>query len=368
MTNLPDRAAIRAHLAALYATADDGSLAVWHAQSKATAWVPVADLDLAAATIARIGTVGNAYLGVGLHPEPLGRNRRGDATGVCAIPGLFVEIDVAGPGHKAANLTPDTTAVGALVREAVPVPPTYVLHSGGGIHAYWLFREVWHFANADEHRQASRMLRALQWLLIAEGRRRGWQIDNTSDLSRVLRPAGTVNRKPGLPERPVRVLVADGPRYAIEDLERILPLDDALFPDRPPRPTDRVPARAPAAHWSRVVAGCGYMRHCQEDAAVLSEPEWHSALTIVGRCVGGADVAHRISAPYPDYDPDETSRKFAYAEERDNPVRCDTVRRQRGGEPWCSRCPWWGRISSPIQLGYARGYRFEGPGKGTGHA
>lgn len=362
-----DRAAIRHHLDMLYGTADAGWLAVWHHPSKATTWHRATDPDGAAAAIAAAGATGNVYAGVGLHPAPVARGR-GEASGVSVLPGLFVDVDIAGDGHKTGALPPDLNAAKRLIAAALPgMLPTYVVDTGHGLHCYWLLHECWELATDADRAHAQRLNRALQWLVIREGRRHGWAIDNTSDLARVLRPAGTVNRKPGLPERPVVVMRDHGQRFGIEDLEARLPLDDDLFPTRTAAPVDRPPSRAAAAHWSRITAQCGYLKHCADDAAVLSEPEWHAAMTVVARCVDGAAIAHRISAPYPAYDPAETDRKHAYAEGRDNPIRCATVRHERGGEPWCSRCPHWGQITSPIQLGYARGFVFapQTRGKGT---
>jgi hypothetical protein len=174
----------------------------------------------------------------------------------------------------------------------------------------------------------------------------------------VLRLAGTINRKPGLPERSVRVLQAVRRRYSIADLEAILPLDDPAFPrqHRHDHASHAGPARAPAALWSRITAQCAYLRHCEADAARLSEPEWHAAMTILGRCYNGKAVAHRISRPYPGYDVDETDGKFTAALSADAPLGCDTIRADRGGERWCSACPLRGRIRSPIDLSYVPGY------------
>lgn len=365
-----DLEAIRDHLTSVYGAADGGFLPIWQSATKLTQWVPVDDLDTAAATIARIGQTGNVYCGVGLHPVDRGPEQRGSADGVSALPGLYAEIDIGSDGHADGNRPPDVPAVAELVRAAVAALPSYVVHSGGGLHLYWLFHEPWQLEGPDDRRRAARMNKALQWLLIREARKRGWTVDNTSDLARVLRPAGTVNRKPGLPERPVRALRDTGRRYAIDELEHVLPLEDHLFDDRPERVRDGRPPRKAAASWARIVAECGFMRHCQDDAARLSEPEWHAQMTVVARCVDGPALAHKLSAPYPEYDPVETTRKHDIAAERDNPIRCQTVRDERGGEPWCARCPHWGRIASPIVLGYPRGYAFARPaqrGQGTGN-
>lgn len=354
----PDYDAILGHLSTLYGAADEGYLALWSNPSRHTEWVSVEELERAAAYAAQLAQREDVYCGVALHPAPLGPYARGLAGDVIGIPGLWAEIDIAGDGHKAASLPLDIRSVQDLVRSAVALPPSYVVASGGGVHVYWLFKEVWRFDDAGERQHASRLNRALQWLLIDKGRKRGWHIDSTSDLSRVLRPAGTLNRKID-PERPVRVLHASAGRYSVEDLERVLPLDDPAFPRHAPRdPNTPKSTRAPAALWGRITAQCAYMRHSEVDAATLSEPEWHAAMTMIGRCHNGAAIAHRVSAPYPGYDQHETDRKYAFSLAADAPMRCETIRYHRGGEPWCSKCSHWGKIASPIQLGYVPGYRY----------
>jgi hypothetical protein len=354
----PDPEAICAHFEALYATAERGYLALWHLPSKRTTWVTITHTEAVIATIKRLSRDGNLYHGIGLHPTPLGEHARGTAAGVCAIPGLWLDLDIAGPGHKATNRPPDASAAWRLVRAAVPLPPSYIVGSGGGLHCYWLLHEVWSFEGEDERRYAARLARLLQWLVVAEARKHGWITDSLGDLSRVLRFAGTINRKAGVPERPVRVLQDVRQRYSIEDLEGVLPLDDPAFRERERSHEPRGPSRTPAALWGRISRQCAYLSHCEHDASWLSEPEWHAAMTIIGRCYNGEVIAHRVSAPYPGYSHDETQGKFAYALARDNPMRCSTIRSERGGEPWCHDCPFWGRISSPIQLGYAPGYHY----------
>src|SRR5688572_1438742 len=57
----------------------------------------------------------------------------------------------------------------------------------------------------------------------------------------------------------------------------------------------------PPARIEPILAGCGWLRHCRDDAATLPEPEWYGMLSIVGRCDGGEQLAHEFNAPYPTY-------------------------------------------------------------------
>jgi hypothetical protein len=120
---------------------------------------------------------------------------------------------------------------------------------------------------------------------------------------------------------------------------------------RPADAGDRDEERRPDLR--RILAGCGYLRHCRDSAATLPEPDWHAMITVVAQCRDGERWAHELSAPYPDYDPDETRKKYDHARREDKPLRCRTIRDVRSGEGFCSLCPSWGEITSPIELGYA---------------
>jgi putative DNA primase/helicase len=366
---VPNPADVRRYFETLFGGAESGYLPLWHLPTKQTTWIPVTNADAAVEACKDLGHSGNLYVGVGLHPAPLGIHSRGAASGVCGIPGFWLDFDVAGPGHRATNLPP-ASAAQRLILGAVPLPPSYVISSGGGLHCYWLLREFWHFADEDDRCHAVSLAGALQSLVIAAAQTRGWTVDHTSNLTQVLRPAGTINRKPRLPDRPVRVLQDVRRRYSIEDLEAVLPLDNPDFlhiSDRPYVPRSG-PARVPAALWSRIAAQCAFMAHCEADAASLSEPEWHAMMSILGCCHNGEAIAHRVSAPYPGYEASETDRKYAYAHSTNAPMRCETIRAYRSGEPWCSGCPHWGGIPSPIVLGYVPGYVYLRPDATPGRA
>lgn len=77
------------------------------------------------------------FFGVGLRRSNLGRWRRGGRHDLLALPALFVDVDRDGP----------ETLV--LLRDVRP-PPSAIVHSGGGYHAYWyLDRPTQAFAEAQ---------------------------------------------------------------------------------------------------------------------------------------------------------------------------------------------------------------------------
>src|SRR5215207_2495015 len=95
-------------------------------------------------------------------------------------------------------------------------------------------------------------------------------------------------------------------RYLLEEIEDVLPDDEPAGRDVPPK-EQGCPAFDP------IFEGCAFMRHVVADAATLSEPEWHSGMSIVALCEHGEALAHKISAPYPRYNREETQKKYERA-------------------------------------------------------
>ncbi len=69
-----------------------------------------------------------AYFAVGLRQPGLTRWKRGGATELVALPAFYTDIDL-----------PTDTALTQLRRASLQ--PSVIVHSGGGIHAYWLLDE-----------------------------------------------------------------------------------------------------------------------------------------------------------------------------------------------------------------------------------
>ena len=126
--------------------------------------------------------------------KPAGKSR-GGAENTCALPGFWVEIDYGSTGHASDSLCPDLTAALTLVAQ-YPRKPTMVVHSGGGVHAYWRFTEPLALKDAAGREQARAMTDRFQgFFRRPKVNPHGYKIDSTADLARVLRVPGTNNYK-----------------------------------------------------------------------------------------------------------------------------------------------------------------------------
>lgn len=213
----------REFLAELWTDEPGGHIQLWEIATKRSAYIPrpsVIGDTLDGAT--------DIYTGVGLAPEPLGPHVRAKADQVVGIAGLWLDIDIDGPGRKSDGVPDEMAAV--WLAEAI-LPATLLVDSGYGIHAWHLFGDgPWLFDTAQARKRAGDM--AWQWYALhrayCEGR--GWTLGGTHDLARLLRIPGTMNGKHGR-SVPVRV-IATGPRHNRRVLARLCA--EAGIPEPPP--------------------------------------------------------------------------------------------------------------------------------------
>ena len=180
---------------------DNAYLLLW--KKKKSKWFK--DLEEAAKYINKDKE--DIYYGVGLSPKDYGINKRCKANEIIGIPGLYVDIDI-GKGSK--NYPPTTKDAKSLV-EGHQFEPSMIVDSGYGLHVYWLFKEFWKFESDIERTYAASLSKRINYLINQKATSNGWEIDNVSDLSRILRPVGSLNckKKP----KPVSIMLNNGPRF-----------------------------------------------------------------------------------------------------------------------------------------------------------
>lgn len=175
-------------------------------------WIEAGDWDEASDLADRRAQTADIWFGVGLRRERL-TSGRGRAADVTTIPGLWVDVDVAGPGHKTDQpLPPDIDAARELVA-SFPLAPSAIVNTGGGLHAWWLFPQP----VAVDRLDGLLNRWGTMWHDLAD--QHGWTVDSVFDLARVMRLPGTQNRKIE-PARPVTLEHVDqGSRYKLEYLD-----------------------------------------------------------------------------------------------------------------------------------------------------
>lgn len=314
---------------------------------------PVSDLPGAATYAMEQGQREDVYFAPGLQGvEPVGR-ARGEARTVGALPGFWLDLDVAGGAHAKEAAQLPTMEQAKLLLENAPWQPTITVQTGGGFHAYWLLREPWVLDTPELNQAAQLASRNVHRYFIDAGRAMNVHIDNTSPINQVLRPPGTLNHKYPSPFKVVVQDVDVTRRYTVEEIKAGLPAQAVstdhsatviYLPGTLPMEDD-----FPPANLELIEQHCPYMAHCKADAATLIETEWFAQATIVARCQDGEQLFHGRSAPHPGYNPNEAQAKLDQARKY-GPRTCVSIRRDLGFTG-CDSCPYRDHVKSPIRLG-----------------
>lgn len=211
---------------------------------RAFKFAPAGDVDEVVAAVRRLEQShpqGNTHLGVAVYDRrKIQQGKRGGADAVTAMPALVLDIDTADGAHRGEHL-PSRNDAHRLIREA-DFRCGLLVNSGGGFHAYYLLDEPLRgsFVNGSANK-------ALLTRWSAYWERAGQTFDCSVDVAvsadpaRLLRPAGTHNRKEPTAPRAVTIDYS-----AADQLVRGADLDEKL-PQIAPAPTRKPrPGTAPA--------------------------------------------------------------------------------------------------------------------------
>ena len=284
-----------------------------------------------------------------------GKRSRKHAIALLVVP---VDIDVAPDDDKKySNLS---EAIAALLRCCIHlgIPrPSFLVRSGGGVHAYWL---------------SDRPLTVAEWQPFADAlkaalRNAGLKFDAgvTGDAARVLRVPGTFNWKKDKP-RPVRLLQSSfcsraaydfavvfkkilgespGGRLRVADAFEhlpVTPLGDGIGFDKTLLPVEPI------------LAECGWLRHVHDTGGIdQSEPLWRDALRVCLFLEKGESLIHEFSKEHEGYDYDATEAKFDRARQDQQAKdlgwpQCQTICDH--GSEHCKTCPHLAEGKSPLNL------------------
>lgn len=228
--------------------------------------------------------------------------KRGSAADSLALPGLWADIDIAGPGHKHHTcpdglcpdagdpkheenripLPPDEETARKIVQVAGLPPASLWIHSGGGLYPWWVLDRPF-VINTPEALEQMKTLSATWQKCLAYGA----SVLNlhygsgVGDLSRILRLPGSVNRKEGL-ARPCRIIEQEGCSYSIDELRDALVAAVGRMPEPEPAPASPVVHRQRVAGetspgddfeartpWGEILGPHGWREHSRRGATVF---------------------------------------------------------------------------------------------------
>ncbi|MGD9679402.1 MAG: hypothetical protein AB7V16_13760, partial [Vulcanibacillus sp.] len=338
-------------------TASGGYCVLWTKSDKKSYFIDVNNKDGIIQTVEELKPTHDCYFAVGLQ-RVIPESGRGKSDSVCAIPGLWCDLDIAGDGHKKKGLIPSFQHAMDFVYGS-PLQPSMIVFTGGGVHCYWLFNKPWVFNNDNERQCASELSKRFQQSLIMKADNKGWNMDNTSDLTRLLRVAGTYNFKTVSPEK-VYILEKNDNRYTQDDFQIFMTPQPEGSSTQIYQPDDVpvLPSFSQEIHLeektdsdsnnrlvvNELINRCAFLKHCKDDPATLPEPEWHKMICLLSREYGGAAIVHELSKPYPKYTKAETDQYILKALSNSNtPITCDAVKQTWNCNQNCN-------VTSPVHL------------------
>lgn len=340
---------IQKYLEHTYGPEPVGKLICWTRQDKVTRAFDLAEsgsIQKAAEYAASSAAHTDVYFAIGLQKTAPARGKRGDEQGVVALPGLWADIDIQGAAHAAVNL-PETEEEALSLIETFGLPPSVIVRSGHGLQVHWRFKELYIIDSEADRKSLKELSVRFQTLLRQAAERRGWTIDITADLCRLLRVPGTFNWKVEGDIRPVTAEYSTH-GYTLDDFQERtegveITAAETLIPSN---------RNFPPAKLNLILETCPWMAHCRDAAATLPEPEWYRMLTVVARCEDAEKWAHELSQGYPKYSRPETDRKLKHASSEEvAPVTCAYVQSGLGGDRFCGECLFRGNVNSPITIG-----------------
>lgn len=226
----------------------------------------------------------------------------------------------------------------------VPSHAVVVISSGNGLHFYIrLHTPIVDKNYFSENRVHYKAICALLNRTLAEAGLPGELDASVFDPRRIMRLPGTINRKEGKPERPCRLLQGKLTPVAFDILLAsgipTVKKDEAVSP--------ALMKRFKKVDNGAILTGCEFLKHAQENANSISEPEWYAALSITTRMENGREVSHMLSKGHRGYRFEETERKIEQALKASPPRKCTSI-----DSLWskCSTCPNFQKVESPISL------------------
>lgn len=265
---------------------------------------------------------------------------------------FFLDIDC-GEKWPLKNQKEGCKALAEFVAETGLPMPT-VVNSGNGLYAHWVLQ------SAIPSSQWRTVAKVLKQVVATYSPAIGGDTSRTSDSASVLRPPGTINRKPGRPEKSV-CIIHEAPEVDFLSFVKILgraakkkKVDVTKL--AAPKPVEDINAdflirqESIPSDPAKVADRCaqlGAMRQCRGD---VTEPLWYCCLGLLAFCEGGDTAAQEWSSGHSDYAFGKTESKMQqWLDSGVGPTTCSKFGEVNPNG--CLGCPNNGQIKSPIVLG-----------------
>lgn len=271
----------------------------------------------------------------------------GDTRKAVAAVGLrafFFDLDAHGDG-KGYDTVEEAKDAAVQACEQLGLPRPVIVDTGGGAQAFILVKAP--VPAADWTRIARSLKAALTHIGVKQDPTR------TADAASIMRLPGSFNHKRGRASS-IDMERSGWKRSELDVIEKALAKygSSVKLATSNGKPTRLKPARY-ARHnkdASLIVSRCAQLAFFKETGSE-TEPHWFGACSVLATCMDGEALFHEWSSVYPRYKPEEAQAKFAAALETDAPHTCAKF---NDCNDLCEGCPYFGKITSPAELGVLR--------------
>ena len=236
-------------------------------------------------------------------------------------------------------------ALGKFVKE-LSLPKPMIIHSGNGLHAYWVLTEE---------------LEPSEWKPLAEAMKQAaiakeFKIDAglTANSALVLRPVGTHNPKNG---NQVKLLVDAEPVKSLTLKDKLSYYYRAAAAGTDDHTRDStlldnlaVKKEFPPAVGSVVASKCKQIEWAIDNQDKVDEPLWYDLVGVAAYCVDPENTALEWSKGHTKFSEKDTLQKLTHwRESATGPATCTKFENDRPSG--CKGCKYKGKIGSPARLG-----------------
>ncbi len=206
----------------VYGGSKTGNLILFDAASKTHVPFDIVNRVEISRRATELAAAANVFFGIGLHDPITTETRTRKSETVIALPGFWLDVDIKSGVHAEADL-PATDADAQSFLDSLKLKPSLLVHSGGGIHAYFLFQEPLLIVDEEGRALARKLSKAFGSYAREQAALKGWRLDDVSDLARCLRLPGTWNRKNADAPKLVKIIEhREGLRYSPEEFSEFV--------------------------------------------------------------------------------------------------------------------------------------------------
>jgi Primase C terminal 2 (PriCT-2) len=283
---------------------------------------------------------------------------RGRINDTHAFSVIGMDIDIADP-TKPNKLLPSSINEAIMALESLPLPPSILVNSGRGLHAYWKLEADVVVSDVNDLKFARSFV--ADFYRGVEASLPQYKFDRTQDLARSFRMPGSTNLKEIADPRQVQIREIWSDRiYSHEDISQMS--ISAISKERAVRITaPDVDSNVQKVDLQLMEAGCGWVRDALVHGSTATYETWWGMASLLSKVENGRELFHEWSKKHPDYDPNVVDAKFDQVDPEKADRTCDglaalptsavTGAEVDGMNRQCARCVFREGIKSPVELG-----------------